>query len=69
MAIDISGLLSGGSQLAAAYLPYQASQEASDALSNMANRFILNLHLLVRLVLKQPPLNPSASLLPLALPM
>ena len=40
MAIDISGLLSGGSQLAAAYLPYQASQEASDALSNMANRFI-----------------------------
>jgi hypothetical protein len=40
MPIDISGLLSGGSQLAAAYLPYQASQEASDALSNMANRFI-----------------------------
>lgn len=40
MAIDISGLLSGGSQLAAAYLPYQASQDASDALANMANRFI-----------------------------
>lgn len=40
MAIDISGLLSGGSQLAAAYLPYQASQEASDTLANMANRFI-----------------------------
>jgi len=40
MAIDISGLLSGGSQLAAAYLPYQASQDASDTLANMANRFI-----------------------------
>ena len=40
MAIDISGLLSGGSQLAAAYLPYQASEEASQALKDMANRFI-----------------------------
>ena len=40
MAIDISGLLSGGSQLAAAYLPYQASEDASQALKDMANRFI-----------------------------
>lgn len=36
----ISGLLSGGSQLAAAYLPYQAAGEASNTLANMANRFI-----------------------------
>jgi len=36
----ISGLLSGGSQLAAAYLPYQAAGESSQALQQMANRFI-----------------------------
>jgi len=36
----ISGLLSGGSQLAAAYLPYEASQSASDALSNLTNKFL-----------------------------
>lgn len=36
----ISGLLSGGSQLAAAYLPYQAAGESSQALQEMANRFI-----------------------------
>lgn len=36
----ISGLLSGGSQIAAAYLPYQASEAASQQLQSLSDKFM-----------------------------